>query len=276
MDFAKTFGPPAIPLSIAISLLHNPLAVSLCTSLIAGYLTWKFIPLVSDTFIKHGRSGRDLLKPDKPIIPESMGLIAGIIYLAVMFVFIPVPFVSWFQDSSFLGQGGGIPTFPHDKLGQYLSGILTLFSMLFLGFVDDVVDIRWRVKIWMPLIASIPLLTVYYVTYNVTRVVIPMPFRFLFGESVVLGSLYYVYMAMLCIFSTNAINIIAGANGVEGVQVLVIACSIVLNDVFQINVTSYASTKESHLISIYFLMPLIGVTCGYLLHNCFGDTNHKR
>ncbi|KAI8846862.1 glycosyl transferase family 4-domain-containing protein [Chytridium lagenaria] len=244
MDFVKSWGLPAIPLSIALSLLHNPIAVSLCLSAVGGYLTWKFIPLASASFIKHGRFGRDLLKKDKPVIPESMGLIAGIIYLAVMFIFIPVPF-----------------------LGQYLSGLLTLFSMLFLGFVDDVVDIRWRVKIWMPLIASMPLLMVYFVTYNGTHVVMPMPLRPFFGRIVDLGYLYYLYMVALCIFSTNAINIIAGANGVEGVQVLVIACSILINNLVQVSTASFATTIESHLTSMYFLMPLIGVTTGYLLHN---------
>ena len=73
----------------------------------------------------------------------------------------------------------------HRQLGQYLSGLLSLFSMLFLGFVDDVLDIRWRVKIWMPLFASIPLLMVYFVTYNGTSVVVPVPFRALIGSKIV-------------------------------------------------------------------------------------------
>ncbi|KAJ3099247.1 UDP-N-acetylglucosamine--dolichyl-phosphate N-acetylglucosaminephosphotransferase [Phlyctochytrium planicorne] len=278
MDLAKNWAPAAIPLSIAVSVLHNPIAVSLCLSLLAGVLTWKFIPFASGAFIKHGRSGRDLLKPDKPVIAESMGLIAGIIYLAVMFAFIPVPFVNWFRGSSFFGENNSIPNFPHNMLGQYLSGILTLFAMLFLGFVDDVVDIRWRVKIWMPLIASIPLLMVYFVTYNGTHVEVPTVLKPTFGNTIDLGFMYYVYMAALCIFSTNAINIIAGANGVEGTQVLVIASSLLLNNIYQVSITSFESTKESHLISIYFLLPLVGVTVGYLMHNWYparvfgGDT----
>jgi UDP-N-acetylglucosamine--dolichyl-phosphate N-acetylglucosaminephosphotransferase len=83
--------------------------------------------------------------------------------------------------------------------------------MLFLGFADDVLDIRWRVKIWFPLVASIPILIVYYVTYGNTFVLLPIPLRGIFGKHVIeLGVFYYVYIGFLSVFSTNAINILAG------------------------------------------------------------------
>jgi len=41
-----------------------------------------------------------------------------------------------------------------------------------------------------------------------------------------LGPLFYIYMVMLVIFCTNAINIIAGINGVEVGQGLIIAASL--------------------------------------------------
>ena len=115
-----------------------------------------------------------------------MGLICGCIYLAVMFMFIPFPFMPYFSKSAFYGQNNNLLlSFPHDLLGQYLAGLLSLFSMLFLGFVDDVLDIRWRVKIWMPLLASIPLLTVYYVTYNGTHIVVPSHLRSWVGSAII-------------------------------------------------------------------------------------------
>ena len=85
-------------------------------------------------------------------------------------------------------------------------------------------------------------------------------------------------MALLAIFSTNAINIIAGVNGVEGGQILVIASSLVFNNLIHIASTNEIPTLEAHLLSLYFLLPLIGVTIGYLLHNWYparvfgGDT----
>lgn len=42
------------------------------------------------------------------------------------------------------------------------------------------------------------------------------------------GILYYVYMGLLAVFCTNAINILAGINGLEAGQSLVIAASIIV------------------------------------------------
>lgn len=42
------------------------------------------------------------------------------------------------------------------------------------------------------------------------------------------GILYYVYMGLLAVFCTNAINILAGINGLEAGQSLVISASIII------------------------------------------------
>lgn len=102
--------------------------------------------------------------------------------------------------------------------------------MMFLGFADDVLDVRWRVKIWFPLIASTPLFMVYYITYGKTDVLVPMPLRSIFGARILhLGPLYYFYLGSLSTFSTNAINIIAGANGVEVIQIVIISISLIVH-----------------------------------------------
>jgi UDP-N-acetylglucosamine--dolichyl-phosphate N-acetylglucosaminephosphotransferase len=49
-----------------------------------------------------------------------------------------------------------------------------------------------------------------------------------------IGPLFYVYMAMLVIFCTNAINIIAGINGIEVGQSLVIAASVTIFNLIQV------------------------------------------
>ena len=50
------------------------------------------------------------------------------------------------------------------------------------------------------------------------------------------GALYYLYMGMLAVFCTNAINILAGINGVEAGQALVIAISVLIHNWIQIQV----------------------------------------
>jgi len=51
------------------------------------------------------------------------------------------------------------------------------------------------------------------------------------------GGLYYLYMGMLAVFCTNAINILAGINGVEAGQSLVIAISVLIHNWIQVEVS---------------------------------------
>ncbi len=55
---------------------------------------------------------------------------------------------------------------------------------------------------------------VYFATFNSTVIIVPQPLRAILGYSLDLGFLYYVYMGMLAVFCTNAINIYAGINGI--------------------------------------------------------------
>jgi len=94
---------------------------------------------------------------------------------------------------------------------------------------------------------------------------------------------------MLPTFTTNSINIIAGINGVECVQPLIIALSVTLNDLFFLPIWpkwlllalggvgnpdegrllawAVGDTVKRHLMSVYFMAPLAGVCLGFLWHN---------
>ena len=68
---------------------------------------------------------------------------------------------------------------------------------------------------------------------------VPTVLRSLLGHSLHLGALYYLYMGMLAVFCTNAINILAGINGLEvgrgGINVInVIIEIIVINEIMEI------------------------------------------
>jgi UDP-N-acetylglucosamine--dolichyl-phosphate N-acetylglucosaminephosphotransferase len=100
-----------------------------------------------------------------------------------------------------------------------------------LGFVDDVIDLKWRHKLIVPTIATFPLL----VAYNgVTNVVMPKFIRPLLGPILNLGIFYHMYMGLLAVFCTNSINIYAGINGIEAGQSFVIACFIFLHNIIEI------------------------------------------
>lgn len=54
------------------------------------------------------------------------------------------------------------------------AALLSVCFMVLLGFIDDVVDLRWRYKLILPTIASLPLLCQYS---GITAVVMPKPVR---------------------------------------------------------------------------------------------------
>lgn len=129
--------------------------------------------------------------------------------------------------------------------------------MVLLGFADDVLDLRWRHKLLLPTIASLPLLMVYYVNFNSTTIILPKIVQNLIATSIDIGFLYYIYMGMLAVFCTNAINILAGINGLEVGQSIVIASSIIVFNLIQIAKNSVA---EKHQLSLYFMLPYLGTT----------------
>ena len=53
--------------------------------------------------------------------------------------------------------------------------------MIFLGFADDVLNLRWRVKVLLPTVASLPLLMVYLVNGGSTTIVLPAPVNTILG-----------------------------------------------------------------------------------------------
>jgi len=107
----------------------------------------------------------------------------------------------------------------------HIAAILTISFAVHLGFCDDVFDLKWRHKLWMPAIASLPILVVYS---GVTYIVIPIILRPYLGETLEIGIFYYLYMIALTIFCMNSINIHAGINGLESGQSIIIASSIML------------------------------------------------
>ena len=49
------------------------------------------------------------------------------------------------------------------------------------------------------------------------------------------GIFYYLYMGMLAVFCTNAINIVAGINGLEAGQSIIIAATVIIFNLMEIN-----------------------------------------
>ena len=61
--------------------------------------------------------------------------------------------------------------------------------MTLFGFADDVLNLKWRLKLCLPAIASMPLLMVYYTNIGNTSVIVPKLLREFVGTEVQLGRL---------------------------------------------------------------------------------------
>lgn len=81
-----------------------------------------------------------------------------------------------------------------------LAALLSICCMLLLGFADDVLNLRWRHKLLLPTIASLPLLVVYYINFNSTTIIVPKPFRDMLGLTVNLGKFKNVYLYFIYIY----------------------------------------------------------------------------
>ncbi len=147
-----------------------------------------------------GMVGRDVNKPGKPEVAELGGI-------AALFAFsISVSFVVGLNKLE-----GNIFEPP------YLAAISTFFIAAVVGLIDDISNIRQRLKIVAVAFAALPLMLV-----HIGPEVIDLPF----GATLDLQGQYYLAYWLLLVpigvtGAANAMNISAGYNGLESGQIAI-------------------------------------------------------
>ena len=199
------------------------------------------IPVFKEMTLKAGLFGIDINKcvdpknekdPNRKIIPESLGIVPGFVFLGVSIT------SQLFMKLTILQQL------------EYNAALLSICFMILLGFSDDVLDLRWRYKLVLPLVASLPLVFAYG---GATNIVFPKFISDIIGiKSLELGILFKIYISLLAIFCTNSINILAGINGLEVGQSLVIAGTTILYNIIEI-----LNKKEEKLFENVFSLSVI-------------------
>ena len=81
-----------------------------------------------------------------------------------------------------------------------------------MGLLDDWMDLKWRYKAFMPLIAALPL--VYLAREFVLRTSISLP---LIGVIQFYGAYYFIVIPLIVMIVTNTVNQLGGLNGLETV-----------------------------------------------------------
>eukprot|EP01132_Coremiostelium_polycephalum_P001466 gene1466-1849_t len=279
--------PPVVLLAfLQNSTLQWNIIQSTLFSVGAGILTFKLIPTIADLTSQAGLTGMDLNKKGDSKysgkkIPESLGICTSVVFLVCVIVF---QLFQWFS-------------FPQSiQLSEYNAALMSICFMILLGFSDDVLNLRWRYKLILPLFASLPLLVAYAggTSVVVPDIRFPIELRAYFGKIFDLGVFYHVYLIMLAIFCTNSINILAGINGLEVGQSIVIAASIIVHNIVELTLhttlykTQVASdiittvttvpASSPHLLSIFLMIPFLFTTISLLCYNWYpsrvfvGDT----
>ncbi len=136
----------------------------------------------------------DQHKLGKPLVPNGLGVLyvlVSVIYLFVIY-------------SSGSHTGNGVPA-------PLILAVCILFGG-FMGMLDDWIDLKWRYKAFLPLIAAIPLGAFVYALGVRTTISLPFLGTLDFG-------LFYFFVAVPLIVTvvTNTINQLGGLNGLETV-----------------------------------------------------------
>lgn len=137
----------------------------------------------------------DQHKTGNPLVPNGI----GVIYVLFTTVYL---FLVYFSGIAPASNGVSAPL---------TLAVCILFGG-FMGLLDDWMDLKWRYKAFMPLIAALPL--IYLAIENGLRTSISLPFIGLiqFNEAY-----YFIIIPLIIMVVTNTVNQLGGLNGLETV-----------------------------------------------------------
>jgi UDP-N-acetylglucosamine--dolichyl-phosphate N-acetylglucosaminephosphotransferase len=135
----------------------------------------------------------DQHKTGKPLVPNGL----GVIYVLFTTVYL---FLIYFSGVASASNGVSAPL---------TLAVCILFGG-FMGLLDDWMDLKWRYKAFMPLIAALPL--IYLAIENGLRTSISLPLigTIDFGEAY-----YFLIIPLIVMIVTNTVNQLGGLNGLE-------------------------------------------------------------
>jgi UDP-N-acetylglucosamine--dolichyl-phosphate N-acetylglucosaminephosphotransferase len=152
----------------------------------------------------------DQHKPNKPLIPNGLGVLYVLVSVAYLFVI-------YFFDL----------IFDLIKTSNGVSAPLTLAVCIlfggFMGLLDDWMDVKWRYKAFLPLIAALPLAAFAQMLGLRATVSIPFIGTIDFGIAY-----YFLIIPLLVTIVTNTVNQLGGLNGLETIPPAIIMIGLML------------------------------------------------
>jgi UDP-N-acetylglucosamine--dolichyl-phosphate N-acetylglucosaminephosphotransferase len=137
----------------------------------------------------------DQHKPNRPLIPNGL----GVFYVLISATYL---FLLYFFDVLKMSNGVSAPL---------TLAVCILFGG-FMGLLDDWIDLKWRYKAFLPLVAAIPLSALASRLNLRNSISIPVLGTINFGNS-----FYFLIIPLLATVFTNTVNQLGGLNGLETV-----------------------------------------------------------
>ncbi len=218
------------------------LAIFASAFLVTGFVMPKLIARLK----QQGLSGRDMNKPKKPEVAEMGGI-------GVFFGFVSAIMLALFLYS-YLG------VFLDVNLTAILAASSTIVIIGFIGLVDDLLGWKSGIKQWqktlLPIVAALPLM-VLPESIGFTEMVIP------FIGPVKFGIFYSLLIVPIAVTgASNAVNMLAGFNGLEAGIGSIIAATFIAVALFKADPT--------RTVEVVILMAaLLGALLGFLRYNWF-------
>jgi UDP-N-acetylglucosamine--dolichyl-phosphate N-acetylglucosaminephosphotransferase len=186
-----------------------------------------------------GFVGKDMNKFDKRKVAELGGVIVFLGFTIGLF------------SAIFLSTYFGLFTI---KLNYLLAGFSTIAIIAFVGFIDDIIGWKKGIKQWQhalfPVIAAIPLIAI---SIGKTSMVVPF-----FGP-IEFGIFYSLLIIPIAITgASNAFNMLAGFNGLEAGQGILLTLTLTIIAFFSGQITA-----------MILGLAMIGALLGFLWFNWF-------
>jgi len=181
-----------------------------------------------------GITGLDIHKLGSPTIAECGGVILILAYLIGLFFFIP---------------------FINEALNEEIIGTAaTVLLTSFIGFVDDIYETRWRIKVLTPLLGGVPLAVM-----RLGRTTMITPLGLLdFAALGLLGLIFFyaIILPFAVTASANAVNMFAGLNGQEAGSSAIMALALL-----------FLAVRSEKPIGYIILTPFVGALLAFLFFN---------
>jgi len=143
----------------------------------------------------------DQHKAGRPLVPNGLGVVY--VLFTTVYLFLVYFFSNFFSVVK-----------PSNGVSAPLTLAVCILFGGFMGLLDDWMDLKWRYKAFMPLIAALPLVYLASESLSPLRSSVTVP---LIGVIQLGAAYYYLVIPLIVMIVTNTVNMLGGLNGLETV-----------------------------------------------------------